>query len=115
MQYRLVEAAASDVDWLENLVELSTKIFSRRLGAAGMKRDIKDILAACLSRGHISIIEVGGSRVGMIQIFDEPKQSKWQKYRFDVRIRTEARRNCITGHYRDGSQLQETGFGKGGP
>jgi hypothetical protein len=42
MQYGLVEAAASDGDWLENSHRPSTRIFSKRLGAAGMKRDIND-------------------------------------------------------------------------
>jgi ribosomal protein S18 acetylase RimI-like enzyme len=72
MQYRLVEAAASDNDWLENLRRtVYQDLFQATWGGWDEARH-QTHLAACLSKGHISIIEVGGSRVGMIQIFDEP-------------------------------------------
>ena len=73
MEYRLVEATASDVDWLENLRRtVYQDLFQATWGGWDEARHQRQF-AECLNRGHISIIEVGGSRVGMIQIFSDPK------------------------------------------
>jgi ribosomal protein S18 acetylase RimI-like enzyme len=71
MEYRLVEATASDVDWLENLRRtVYQDLFQATWGGWDEARHQRQ-LGYCLNRGHISIIEVGGSRVGMIQVLNE--------------------------------------------
>src|SRR5262245_26276687 len=73
MEYRLVEATASDVDWLESLRRaVYQDLFQATWGGWDEARHQRQI-GECLNRGHISIVEVGGSRVGMIQVFNGPE------------------------------------------
>jgi ribosomal protein S18 acetylase RimI-like enzyme len=71
MEYRLVESTASDVDWLDSLRRsVYQDLFQATWGGWDEARHQRHF-AECLNRGHISIIEVGGSRVGMVQVFNE--------------------------------------------
>ena len=71
-----MESTASDVDWLDSLRRsVYHDLFHATWGGWDEARHQRH-LAECLSRGHISIIEAGGSRVGMIQVFNEPNEVK---------------------------------------
>ncbi len=72
MQYRLISAAASDEAWLESLRRcVYQELFHATWGGWDEDRHLRHF-TACLERGHISVIEVHGARVGMVQIFNEP-------------------------------------------
>jgi len=72
MKYRLVESTPADVHWLEDLRRsVYQDLFHATWGGWDEARHQRH-LAECLNRGNISIIEVGGSRVGMIQVFNKP-------------------------------------------
>ena len=72
MVYRLMPASIEDEAWLERLRRTSTKSCLGRRLAVGTKVAIARQFTECLKRGGISIIEVDGLRVGMIQVFDQP-------------------------------------------
>jgi ribosomal protein S18 acetylase RimI-like enzyme len=71
MTYRLITASPEDEAWLENLRRsVYQELFHAKWGGwdeARHKRHFSD----CIARGHIFIVEVDGTRVGMIQLFDE--------------------------------------------
>ena len=72
MEYRLADATVSDHDWLEKLRRtVYQDLFRATWGGWDEERHQRHF-AECLKRGHVSIIEVGGSPVGMIQVFNEP-------------------------------------------
>jgi ribosomal protein S18 acetylase RimI-like enzyme len=71
MRYRLLRAAVHDQRWLDELRrsvyrDLAIATFGRWDEARHL-RDARE----CWDRGQVSIIEVGGERVGMIQILDQ--------------------------------------------
>lgn len=71
MNYRMVTASPEDEAWLENLRRsVYQELFYATWGGWDESRH-KRHFAECVARGHISIIEVDGIRVGMIQMFDE--------------------------------------------
>ena len=71
MRYRLVRAVARDQRWLDQLRRsVYRDLFIATFGRWDEKRHVRDT-TECWDRGHISIIEVGGERVGMIQILDQ--------------------------------------------
>jgi RimJ/RimL family protein N-acetyltransferase len=72
MEYRLISALASDEQWLEYLRrDVYQELFYATWGGWDEARHARHF-TECIKRGNISIIEVDGVRVGMIQLFEEP-------------------------------------------
>jgi ribosomal protein S18 acetylase RimI-like enzyme len=72
MVYQLVPASIEDEAWLECLRrDVYQELFMATFGSWDEARHGRQF-SECLNRGGISIIEVDGARVGMIQLFDEP-------------------------------------------
>jgi ribosomal protein S18 acetylase RimI-like enzyme len=72
MRYKLIPAVPSDREWLENLRRnVYQDLFRATWGGWDESRHIRHF-AECMGLGHISIIEVAGDRVGMVQVFDAP-------------------------------------------
>jgi ribosomal protein S18 acetylase RimI-like enzyme len=72
MIYQLVPASVEDEAWLERLRrDVYQELFIATFGSWDEARHARQF-SECLNRGGISIIEVNGARVGMIQLFDEP-------------------------------------------
>lgn len=72
MEYRLVSAVPSDNAWLEDLRRtVYQDLFQATWGGWDEARHARHF-ADCIRRGHVSIIEVDGVRVGMVQLFEEP-------------------------------------------
>ena len=70
--YRLLRAVARDQRWLDQLRRtVYRELFIATFGKWDERRHARH-LRECWDRGHISIIQVDGERVGMIQILDEP-------------------------------------------
>ena len=70
MRYRLVDASPSDEAWLDDLRRRAyVDLFDTTWGGWDEDRHRRHF-AACLKRGHISIVEVDGTRVGMCQVLD---------------------------------------------
>jgi ribosomal protein S18 acetylase RimI-like enzyme len=71
MNHRLIPASPEDEAWLGNLRRsVYQELFQATWGGWDEARHIRHF-SECIARGHISIIELGGVRVGMIQILDE--------------------------------------------
>ena len=71
MRYRLIAASPEDEAWLENLRRnVYQELFCATWGGWDEDRHERHF-AECIARGHIFIIEVERSPVGMIQIFEE--------------------------------------------
>ena len=71
IQYRLISASASDDGWLEDLRRsVYQELFQATWGGWDEARHMRHF-SECIERGHISIIEVDGVRVGMVQLFDD--------------------------------------------
>ena len=71
MRYRLVDASPGDATWLEDLRRRSyADLFDATWGGWDEPRHSRHF-SESLDRGHISIIEAGGVRIGMIQLFVE--------------------------------------------
>ncbi len=72
MEYRLISALPSDASWLEDLRRSAyLDLFQSTWGGWDEARHMRHF-SECIERGHISIIEVAGVRVGMVQLFDGP-------------------------------------------
>ena len=72
MVYRLMPASIEDEAWLERLRrDVYQELFRATFGSWDEGRHARQF-TECLNRGGISIIEVDGLRVGMIQLFDQP-------------------------------------------
>ena len=72
MNYRLIGASPEDEAWLESLRRsVYQELFQATWGGWDEARHMRHF-SECISREHISIIELDGVRVGMIQIFDGP-------------------------------------------
>jgi ribosomal protein S18 acetylase RimI-like enzyme len=72
MVYQLVPASIEDEAWLERLRrDVYQELFRATFGSWDEGRHARQF-GECLNRGGISIIEVDGVRVGMIQLFDQP-------------------------------------------
>ena len=70
--YRLVPASIEDEAWLERLRrDVYQELFRATFGSWDESRHTRQF-SECLKHGGISIIEVDGVRVGMIQLFDQP-------------------------------------------
>lgn len=68
--YQLIPAKVSDRAWLEHLrQEVYQELFRATFGGWDETRHARQF-DECWDRGHISIIEVGGERIGMIQMLD---------------------------------------------
>ena len=71
MRYRLVRAVVRDQRWLDQLRRsVYRDLFIAAFGRWDEARHARDT-SECWDRGQISIIEVHGERVGMIQILDQ--------------------------------------------
>ena len=71
MRYRLLRAVAHDQRWLDQLRRsVYRDLFIATFGKWDEARHLRHT-RECWERGYISIIEVEGERVGMIQLFDE--------------------------------------------
>ena len=71
LRYRLLRAAVNDQRWLDQLRRsVYRELFIATFGSWDEARHVRDT-SECWDSGHISIIEVGGERVGMIQILDQ--------------------------------------------
>src|SRR5688500_11603110 len=72
MKYRLISAVTTDQPWLENLRRnVYQELFQLTWGGWDEERHLRHF-SECIGRGHISIIEADGVRVGMVQILDQP-------------------------------------------
>jgi ribosomal protein S18 acetylase RimI-like enzyme len=72
MNYKLIPAMQTDEDWLEDLRrDVYQGLFQATWGGWDEDRH-KRHFAECIARGNISIIDVNGMRVGMIQLINEP-------------------------------------------
>ena len=72
MGYRLLRAVARDQRWLDQLRRTAYReLFIATFGKWDERRHARHT-RECWDRGHISIIQVDGERVGMIQILDQP-------------------------------------------
>jgi ribosomal protein S18 acetylase RimI-like enzyme len=72
MPYRLVPAVESDEPWLERLRrEAYRELFDATFGGWDEARHARQF-SECWKQGGISIVEVDGTRVGMIQLFERP-------------------------------------------
>jgi len=72
MAYQLISASIEDEAWLERLRrDVYQELFMATFGSWDEARHARQF-SECLNRGGISIIEVDGARVGMIQLFDQP-------------------------------------------
>ena len=72
LRYRLVRAVARDQRWLDQLRRsVYRDLFIAIFGSWDEEHHVRHT-NECWDRGHISIIEVAGERVGMIQILDQP-------------------------------------------
>ena len=72
LQYQLIDAFPSDLVWLENLRRnVYQELFQATWGGWDEARHVRHF-AECVERAHISIIEMDGVRVGMVQRFDAP-------------------------------------------
>ena len=70
--YRLVPAGAGDEPWLERLRRgVYQELFESTFGGWDEERHQRHC-AECWARGEISLIEIDGARVGMIQLFERP-------------------------------------------
>jgi ribosomal protein S18 acetylase RimI-like enzyme len=68
--YRLIPASIEDEVWLERLRrDAYQDLFVATFGGWDEARHARQF-TECLNRGGISIIEVDGARMGMIQLFD---------------------------------------------
>ena len=71
LRYRLIRAAVNDQRWLDQLRRsVYRELFVATFGSWDEARHARDT-RECWERGHISIIEADGERVGMIQILDQ--------------------------------------------
>ena len=71
MNYQLIAASTEDEAWLENLRRnVYRELFDATWGGWDEDRH-KRHFSECIARGHIFIIEVDRTRVGMIQLFEE--------------------------------------------
>jgi ribosomal protein S18 acetylase RimI-like enzyme len=71
MAYQLVPASINDEAWLERLRRnVYQELFIATFGSWDEARHVRQF-DECLKHGGISIIEVDGVRVGMVQRFDE--------------------------------------------
>jgi ribosomal protein S18 acetylase RimI-like enzyme len=73
MQYRLIRAAARDQRWLDQLRRsVYRDLFIATFGSWDEARHVRHT-NECWDRGQISIVQVDGERVGMIQLLDKPE------------------------------------------
>jgi ribosomal protein S18 acetylase RimI-like enzyme len=71
LNYQLIAASTEDEAWLENLRwNVYQELFYATWGGWDEARHTRQF-SECIARGHIFIIEVDSTRVGMIQIFEE--------------------------------------------
>jgi ribosomal protein S18 acetylase RimI-like enzyme len=71
MRYRLLRVAPHDQRWLDRLRRsVYRDLFVATFGHWDEARHVRHT-SECWDRGHISIIQVDGERVGMIQILDQ--------------------------------------------
>jgi len=71
MADRLIPASSADKAWLEQLRrDVYQELFRATFGGWDEVRHARQF-AECWERGQISIIEVDGNRVGMIQLFED--------------------------------------------
>jgi ribosomal protein S18 acetylase RimI-like enzyme len=70
-RYRLLRVAAHDQRWLDRLRRsVYRDLFIQTFGSWDEARHVRDT-SECWERGHLSLIQVDGERVGMIQILDQ--------------------------------------------
>jgi len=71
MRYRLIRAVANDERWLDQLRRsVYRELFVATFGSWDEARHLRHT-RECWDRGYISIIEVEGQRVGMVQLLDQ--------------------------------------------
>jgi ribosomal protein S18 acetylase RimI-like enzyme len=72
MEYRLTIASPFDTEWLDDLRRrVYLELFQATWGGWDEARHVRHF-SECIERGQISIIEVDGVPVGMVQLFDDP-------------------------------------------
>lgn len=70
MKYRLIEASSEDESWLDGLRRRAyADLFDTTWGGWDEARHLRQF-SESIGRGQISIIEIEGRRVGMIQLLD---------------------------------------------
>lgn len=71
MHYRLIDASPADEDWLDGLRRRAyADLFGATWGGWDEARHMRQF-SECVTQGHISIIEVDGERVGMVQLLEK--------------------------------------------
>jgi len=71
LRYRLLRTKAHDQRWLDQLRRhVYQELFVATFGSWDESRHVRHA-SECWDRGHVSIIEVDGERVGMVQMFDQ--------------------------------------------
>jgi len=88
MAYQLIPASLVDEARLERLRrDVYQELFNATFGAWDEARHARQF-SECLNRGGISIIEVDGVRVGMIQLFTKLMRWKLARFRYSQVIKT---------------------------
>lgn len=71
MSYRLIDASSADEPWLDDLRRRAyADLFDATWGGWDEARHARHF-SASMRRGHVSIIEVDGERVGMVQVLEQ--------------------------------------------
>lgn len=71
MNYRLIDASPADETWLDGLRRRAYEdLFNATWGGWDEARHLRQF-SQSMKRGHISIIEVDGKRVGMVQLLED--------------------------------------------
>jgi ribosomal protein S18 acetylase RimI-like enzyme len=74
MSYSLRNSEVNDQPWLESLRrEVYKDLFDQTWGGWDEERHQRQF-SACLERGHIQIIEISASPVGMVQMFESHEE-----------------------------------------
>lgn len=85
MRYRTRDATSADEAWLEGLRRRAyADLFEATWGGWDEERHARQF-AESMSRGDVSIIEVGGVRVGMIQLLEDSDVVEIREIQIDPR------------------------------
>lgn len=89
MEYRLIDATPADEAWLDGLRRRAyADLFDATWGGWEEERHVRQF-SQSMERGHISIIEVDGKRVGMIQVLDHGGEVEVAEIQIDPRHQDE--------------------------
>lgn len=85
MKYRLIDASSADEAWLDGLRRRAyADLFNATWGGWDEARHLRQF-SESIKRGHISIIEVDGRRVGMVQLMEHGDAVELAEIQIDPR------------------------------